>query len=144
MDNAAFAVFNVLFLVREIETAHGAADARQFLMKWLPALLRGLATIPTRGPGRALAYNSPNSPVVGYGFEDTVVKTGSLNFASLLTLEATGHPLSRSAAPRDPRTGGWRRTVRTGEKYFGGAGPSVVGGGRGNVQTCNRDGGQLD
>jgi hypothetical protein len=89
MDNAAFAVFNVLFLVREIETAHGAADARQFLMKWLPALLRGLATIPTRGPGRALAYNSPDSPVVGYGFEDTVVKTGSLNFASLLTLEAT-------------------------------------------------------
>ena len=92
MDNAAFAVFNVLFLVRAIESARGVADARQFLVKWLPALLRGLATIPTRGPAelysRALAYNSPDSPVVGYGFEDTVVKTGSLNFASLLALEA--------------------------------------------------------
>ena len=85
----AFATINTLFLVREIETAHGAASARQFLAKWLPVLLRGLATIP-RGPGgQALAYNSPDSPAVGYGFEDTVVKTGALTFTSLLALEAS-------------------------------------------------------
>ena len=79
----------MLFLVREIETARGAANARQFLAKSLPALLRGLATIP-RGPGgQALAFNSPDSPAVGYGFEDTVVKTGALNFVSLLALEAS-------------------------------------------------------
>ena len=89
MDNAAFAVFNVLCLVREIEAASGAPSARQFLAKWLLALLRGLSAVP-RGPGgAALAYNSPDSPQVGYGFEDTVVKTGALNFASLLTLEAS-------------------------------------------------------
>ena len=88
MDNAAFAVFNVLFLVREIEAASGAGSARQYLAKWLPALLRGLAAIP-RGESGSLAYNSPDSPQVGYGFEDTVVKTGSLNFASLLALEAS-------------------------------------------------------
>lgn len=82
-------MFNVLFLVREIETARGAASAGQFLAKCLPALLRGLATIP-RGPGgQALAYNSPDSPAVGYGFEDTVVKTGALTFTSLLALEAS-------------------------------------------------------
>ena len=119
MDNAAFAVFNVLFLVREIETARGAADARQFLMKWLPALLRGLATIPTGGPnGRALAYNSPDSPVVGYGFEDTVVKTGSLNFASLLALEATAtlcHAV-RHATQGGPRGGKSAQHAAVGEE----------------------------
>jgi hypothetical protein len=89
MDNAAFAVFNVLFLVCEIETASGAASARHFLAKWLPAVLRALATIPRGSGGATLAYNSPDSPQVGYGFEDTVVKTGALNFASLLALEAS-------------------------------------------------------
>ena len=33
-------------------------------------------------------YNSPSNPIVGYGFEDSVAKTGALNYASLLTLEA--------------------------------------------------------
>ena len=90
MDNNAFAVFNVLSLVREIGAARGAVSARQFLAKWLPALLRGLATIPRGGlDGQALAYNSPSSPIVGYGFEDSVAKTGALNFASLLALEAS-------------------------------------------------------
>ena len=42
----------------------------------------------SRSNSSALAWNSPDDPIVGYGFEDSVAKTGALNFASLLTLEA--------------------------------------------------------
>ena len=59
-------------------------------------MLRGLARTPS-GPGSSsLAYNSPSDPIVGYGFEDSVAKTGALNFASLLTL---GERASERAFP---------------------------------------------
>jgi hypothetical protein len=88
MDSAPFAVFNALWLTRTVKAERGATAAAALLARWLPALLRGLALTPS-GPGAsALAYNSPADPIVGYGFEDSVAKTGDLNFASLLTLEA--------------------------------------------------------
>jgi hypothetical protein len=87
MDSAPFTVFNVLWLTRTVNAERGATAAAALLARWLPALLRGLALIPASGAS-ALSYNSPSNPIVGYGFEDSVAKTGSLNFASLLTLEA--------------------------------------------------------
>lgn len=91
MDNAPFVVFNVLYLVEAVAAERGTDAAADLLAAKLPALLRGLETVPTGPAGsnlEALAYNDPSSPMVGYGFEDTVVKTGALNFASLLVLEA--------------------------------------------------------
>lgn len=92
MDNAAFATFNALFLVRATADRRGAPAGAALLARWLPALERGLAQIPTGPAGSvaaSLAFNDPASPVVGYGFEDTVAKTGALHFASLLLLEAS-------------------------------------------------------
>ena len=47
MDNNAFATINVLFLTKALEKQSGQAAAAAFLGRWLPALLRGLARIPS-------------------------------------------------------------------------------------------------
>jgi hypothetical protein len=103
MDSAPFTVFNVLFLARRLKAEQGAAAAAAWLGKWLPTLLRALERTPSGPNGSALAYNDPRDPIVGYGFEDSVAKTGALNFASLLTLEAcaTLCHASRSHGPYD-------------------------------------------
>ena len=89
--SAPFAVFNMLFLTRQLKAQRGTAAASAWFGKWLPAMLRALANTPGGPEGSsssALAWNSPDDPIVGYGFEDSVAKSGALNFASLLTLEA--------------------------------------------------------
>jgi hypothetical protein len=89
MDNNAFATMNVLFLTRKLEVQRGQPVAAAFLGKWLPSLLRSLARIPIASDGgSSLAWNSPDDPIVGYGFEDFEVKSGALTYMSLLTLEA--------------------------------------------------------
>ena len=93
MDSAPFAVFNALFLAEQLrKSAGGAVAAGSWLGRWLPGLVRALARVPSGPPESAaagLAYNDPNDPIVGYGFEDSVAKTGALNYASLLTIEAS-------------------------------------------------------
>ena len=88
MDGAPFAVFNVLFLTRRLASTRGTTAGAAFLARWLPSLVRALARVPSGSGASALPYNDPASPMVGYGFEDSVAKTGALNYASLLTLEA--------------------------------------------------------
>ena len=90
MDSAPFAVFNVLFLAERTKEARGDVAASAWLARWLPHLLNALARVPASDGGAygSLAFNDPHNPIVGYGFEDSVAKTGYLNFASLLTLEA--------------------------------------------------------
>ena len=93
MDSAPFAVFNVIFLAEQLKASTGGPEAAgSWLGRWLPSLLRGLARVPG-GPAASafgsLAYNDPDDPIVGYGFEDSVAKTGALNYASLLIIEAS-------------------------------------------------------
>ena len=91
MDNVAFQVFNAVYLARRIEAAQGHAAAGAFLRKWAPSLAMGLEWLAQKtqpGSGSSLPWNDPDQPLVGYGFEDTVAKTGQLSFASVLALEA--------------------------------------------------------
>ena len=63
MDNAAFAVFNILFLVRAIEAERGSLAAQDLLAQWVPALARGLQRVPS-GPGRSVRSRSPPSALL--------------------------------------------------------------------------------
>jgi len=91
MDNVAFQVFNAVYLAKRIEAAQGHAAAGAFIRKWQGVLAKGLEWLAQKtepGSGLALPWNDPDQPLVGYGFEDTVAKTGQLSFASVLSLEA--------------------------------------------------------
>ena len=84
-------MFNAVYLAGRIEAAQDHAAAGAFLRKWGAGLTKGLDWLAQKTqPGSALVlpWNDPSQPLVGYGFEDTVAKTGQLSFASVLALEA--------------------------------------------------------
>jgi len=77
---------NPQFLVKLVSEYLALTSDLDFVESRLDALWRGLASVPTSGEGAA--YVDPASPHSGYGFTDTVAKTGAEYFSTLLLWEA--------------------------------------------------------
>jgi glycogen debranching enzyme len=77
---------NPQFLVKLVSEYFALTTDFRFVEERMEALWRGLVSVPISPDGAA--YVDPASPHSGYGFTDTVAKTGAECFSTLLLWEA--------------------------------------------------------
>lgn len=77
LDNASFFAY-LLFAAHE---AIGGEEKRDFYFRWKDVAERGLAVLPVE---KGLIYNDSRHPHSGYGFTDSICRTGYLMIESLL------------------------------------------------------------
>ena len=79
LDSAPFAVRTVVMIAER-------TGNKSFFEEYAPALTRGLGTMPLSP--RGLVWNDPGNPAIGYGFHDSVIKSGEVLYTSLLFFDA--------------------------------------------------------
>ena len=74
-----------------------------FFKAFAPALKRGLEAMPLSS--RGLVWNDPASPAIGYGFHDSVLKSGEVSAATVglsCDCHSDGRLLPRTGALHQP------------------------------------------
>ena len=110
LDSGAFAVKLAHKIWSETRTAD---DQHAFFARWAPTLERALNTTTKDPGGTGLLWSNTTAPNVGYGFQDTIVKSGVVLYSNLLYWNATGLLGAMAATEGDHALATRMATVRT-------------------------------
>ena len=110
LDSGSFAVKLAHKIWSEIPTAF---EQHAFFVRWAPALERALNATTKDPRGTGLVWSNTTAPNVGYGFQDTVVKSGVVLYSNLLYWNASGLLWTMAAAEGDHALATRMAAVRT-------------------------------
>ena len=93
-----------------------SAQSRAWYDKWLPTVKRSLEATTRDPAGSGTLWSNPTRPMIGYGFQDNMVQTGTGLYPNLLLWNATGEVENAARAVSDAETaaemGALRDSVR--------------------------------
>ena len=89
LDTASFAIKLADQLWGRAGSMPNRTRAKELQTKWGPALLKSLDATATAPDGSGLLWSNTSTPIIGYGFRDAEIISGSVLYSSVLAWNAS-------------------------------------------------------